>query len=812
MSGDVQTRKRKEKKRKKDESNDESQHLQKLPAKIPPAPTDVAINANVHKDSGGGFCAKIVFFILLTALAVLIGLIITEHRGLSDVDSIKSDSKFSRIFDSWIEKSPSDEHDDDSEDKSEEQLYSQEDNISEDDEVSQEDAEDELDSNEENTEEDEEENNEEDSEKVEEEEEEEEEEDEDEEVDQKTDENEEEETDEKTDEEEEEEDEDQERTEENEEEIEEIENEKIIDGNRDVSNQDEKDENRSDEENSKDDEDGDSDEEDEDDEIVKRDTDDKVTSSEKSKIVSKEEDSLEEENKDTENVSKEINGEDSESAQTEKKSLKDIISALPVGTAYDDELTEEKAQSESSTTPKEYNLNEEKRQESEFINVIDITQKGIGEEQNSVSDTKDELSTQDASKDLGEAIHYIPDDPAYALLLFTKLLEKNPSSLKALYGKAQALNSLAAKKKSNALLEEAISTYLLVLQSQRISNEMYKEVAEKCIDRMRFRGYFGKAISVHKALIDKFPDSLEYKYQLVITYLTINRIKEARQLLQKILAIYPDNGFALVHYGFILKTVDNNLNKSVEYLRKGISTKAEGVIDGRFYFHLGDALTKLGRIHEAQQVYIEGVENKLFLSKNQRSLYNVDRLKAKPFWDKKETPYIDFFSILEKNWQNIRDEGMALLNDAGYFEDESENLRDKGEWKQLELFARGIKKKKNCQSCPLTCSIIERLHDARYCRRGQVKFSVMHPGTHVWPHCGPTNCRLRAHLGLKVPDNTFIRVCDEIRSWNEGKILIFDDSFEHEVWHNGTEIRLVLIIDVWHPELSEQEKRSLPAI
>jgi aspartate beta-hydroxylase len=50
------------------------------------------------------------------------------------------------------------------------------------------------------------------------------------------------------------------------------------------------------------------------------------------------------------------------------------------------------------------------------------------------------------------------------------------------------------------------------------------------------------------------------------------------------------------------------------------------------------------------------------------------------------------------------------------------------------------------------------------------------------------------------------------RTWEEGKLFIFDDSFEHEVWHNGTTTRLVLIVDVWHPELTEDEKRSMPAI
>lgn len=55
-----------------------------------------------------------------------------------------------------------------------------------------------------------------------------------------------------------------------------------------------------------------------------------------------------------------------------------------------------------------------------------------------------------------------------------------------------------------------------------------------------------------------------------------------------------------------------------------------------------------------------------------------------------------------------------------------------------------------------------------------------------------------------------IHIC--FRGWTEGKFLIFDDSFEHEVWHNGTETRLILIIDLWHPELTESEKKTLPAI
>ena len=95
---------------------------------------------------------------------------------------------------------------------------------------------------------------------------------------------------------------------------------------------------------------------------------------------------------------------------------------------------------------------------------------------------------------------------------------------------------------------------------------------------------------------------------------------------------------------------------------------------------------------------------------------------------------------------------------------------------------------------------------------GSCFFSRMRPGTHLRSHCGPTNLRLRVHLGIDVPSAGAwrLRVGDEAREWKEGECLVFDDSYEHEVWHEeaseGTESgagrsrsRVVLIVDVVLP-------------
>ncbi len=116
---------------------------------------------------------------------------------------------------------------------------------------------------------------------------------------------------------------------------------------------------------------------------------------------------------------------------------------------------------------------------------------------------------------------------------------------------------------------------------------------------------------------------------------------------------------------------------------------------------------------------------------------------------------------LQANWKQIRDEAISVMN-TRMFVNEAEQLREIGDWKQYEMFNRG-KRLPQCERTPKTCDMIGNFEPASGCRRGQAKFSIMMPGTHIWPHCGPTNCRLRAHLGLIIPANVMIRVATETR-------------------------------------------------
>ncbi|WP_197530127.1 aspartyl/asparaginyl beta-hydroxylase domain-containing protein [Gloeobacter violaceus] len=81
-------------------------------------------------------------------------------------------------------------------------------------------------------------------------------------------------------------------------------------------------------------------------------------------------------------------------------------------------------------------------------------------------------------------------------------------------------------------------------------------------------------------------------------------------------------------------------------------------------------------------------------------------------------------------------------------------------------------------------------------------FSILDANAHIPPHHGPYKGVLRYHLGLIVPvedERCAVRVDNEVRSWKEGKSLIFDDSFEHEVWNRDPRRRVVLFVDFPRP-------------
>ncbi len=137
---------------------------------------------------------------------------------------------------------------------------------------------------------------------------------------------------------------------------------------------------------------------------------------------------------------------------------------------------------------------------------------------------------------------------------------------------------------------------------------------------------------------------------------------------------------------------------------------------------------------------------------------------------------------------------------------------------QLVFLRNGIPSPLTWGKFPTVTKVLDKIREefATDMPRGSMELSVLGAGGHISSHCGPVNYRLRLHLGLVVPEGSGIRVGEEQRTWQVGKVLLIDDSFEHEVpmraprshqvWNNATTPRAVLLVDVWHPKLSEAER------
>lgn len=121
-------------------------------------------------------------------------------------------------------------------------------------------------------------------------------------------------------------------------------------------------------------------------------------------------------------------------------------------------------------------------------------------------------------------------------------------------------------------------------------------------DSSSLLGFYSKSIRIQQRLISRFPDECELQNQLAVGFLLLGQPESAHDVLVKVLERWPGSGFAQVHYGFILKTTYNDYQNGALWMLSGIATREDGVVDGRFYFQLGDALTRLGRHQQALQV------------------------------------------------------------------------------------------------------------------------------------------------------------------------------------------------------------------
>ena len=169
--------------------------------------------------------------------------------------------------------------------------------------------------------------------------------------------------------------------------------------------------------------------------------------------------------------------------------------------------------------------------------------------------------------------------------------------------------------------------------------------------------------------------------------------------------------------------------------------------------------------------------------------------------------------FLEASWAQIHDEWRRSRRSPIEHPNRL-RLVEAGRWELIPLYKGGLLRAEFASRFPETLRVVEALP---HCAEGldgigQIVFSVLQPGTQIRPHSGSTNLRLRYHLPLTSDPAAYLTVAGEQRSWETGRCLCFDDALEHAVHHDGVQPRVVLMVDLWRPELSSAQIELLRAL
>ena len=424
-----------------------------------------------------------------------------------------------------------------------------------------------------------------------------------------------------------------------------------------------------------------------------------------------------------------------------------------------------------------------------------------------------------------------------AIASFEELLKQAnyPSRLLVQIGEALAL----AYHFNNSMVtfRQSIDTFEKVLILDEVSDDLFRIAATKSVELLCSVSWYSEAILIQEFVCKRFPFNAEalntlgsiYLHQAKLSkgiYADIQFLLKAKDVFKRSLYINPDDKYAIVNLGYIsyfeIFEFASDLQNTQDSELKRVKDAAYLILSGyhdtgtetnTIVSKLGFALAKTRNIEPANQLFENAAKTGLFPTFWQRGEYYQTDIRSKPIWNINETKMECFLKGVRYKWKAIRNEALEIYQ-HNLFTIQNENIRDTGSWEVYTLFILGKKINENCIYAPITCKLFESLPQIANNRYGSVKFSLMKSGTHVYSHSGPTNARLRAHLGLDIPganknissvSPSRLRVLNEYLKWANGEIFIFDDSFDHEVWHfnqqNGS--RLILIFDIWHPELTE---------
>jgi len=170
-----------------------------------------------------------------------------------------------------------------------------------------------------------------------------------------------------------------------------------------------------------------------------------------------------------------------------------------------------------------------------------------------------------------------------------------------------------------------------------------------------------------------------------------------------------------------------------------------------------------------------------------------------------------FTPILEAAASMIRSEFFDRTRSPERWREYAEGVADR-KWRACWFYRRGRRVSETTALYPRTSAFIDE-HSGPggplASTLGDCFLSRLEPRGHIPPHNGLCNISLVCHLALRIPAQCRFRVGASTRGWEEGKCLVFDDTFEHEAWNDSDSDRYVLVLPLWQSGVSPIEREFM---
>lgn len=360
------------------------------------------------------------------------------------------------------------------------------------------------------------------------------------------------------------------------------------------------------------------------------------------------------------------------------------------------------------------------------------------------------------------------------------------------------------------------------------------------------RGDFAAAAEYYARAAAVEPEDPVTRFNLAMAHMGLQQWPQALTALDETLEREPRMVEAMLYRGSAFERMQRPDDAALAYLRatrfaeanldprrmppelKQFLNHALGVVRDDLDRQIDGALAELTACHGAESVARIRKGADIFTGKRPREfahpkwrpgLFYVPDLPPQAFYEREDFAWTE---RVEAATDMVRAEMLNVLSDGRGFApyvnhpegshaaEVWKGINQSHDWSTFHFFRHGERIEENCARCPGTAALLDSLDLMRVPGYGpEVMFSVLKPHSRIPPHYGTVNGRLIVHLPLVVPpDCGALKAAGEARAWQEGRLMMFDDSFEHEAWNDSDQTRVVLIFDTWNPHLSEIEREA----